>query len=139
MKQQINETIDNQLAALDANFPSIYSKSDVIKVIEDIRHILTLRAGQEDDSVSEDTIVISRQDLKIQLKGSIKDQLEQFFSSVDWSDYINYRNERFSVDSRNMIEIDSIEYDVEITNVLGGEIGNIVGNIIEDVESMAIK
>ena len=114
MKELINNIFDKEITSALDGFPSVYSKDDLICVVNRIR--LELNELELEPAKPE----ISKKDLNIMFQevvGQLTRQLER-----NDNEYIDYDNAEFSIGYHNTVEVSNIDI--------------IVDNITDSLESI---
>jgi hypothetical protein len=107
-KMTITETIGQ---ITNNNLGSIYSKDDVIRLLENIKQEEVLQGNIED------------------ILNKLKDKLESIVNNLDSSDVCDYDSAEFSIRGRE-IEVDSIDVNhSEIWDQIGSEIDEFINEI----------
>ena len=112
MKELVNNIFDKEITSALNGFPSVYSKDDLICVVNRIR--------LEINELEQPKPEISKKDLNIifqEVVGQLTRQLER-----NDNEYIDYDNAEFSIGYHNTVEVSNIDI--------------IVDNITESLESI---
>lgn len=92
----MNQVFDNARNRVANAFPSIYSKDDVIKLIDELQTEVT-KQPQTDIATLEE------------LKQNLLETLERKIDNLDSSDVVDFDSADFMIGYRNTIEIESID------------------------------
>ena len=112
----MNQVFDNARTKVLSAFPSIYTKDDVIKLIDELQTEVT-KQPQTDIATLEE------------LKQNLLEALERAIDNLDSNSVVDYDSADFMIGYRNTIEIESIDVNCntlfeEITEVVDNEFKN---------------
>jgi biotin-(acetyl-CoA carboxylase) ligase len=111
----MNQVFDNARTKVLSAFPSIYTKDDVIKLIDELQTEVTKQSS-------------SNVDIE-ELKQNLLEALERTIDNLDSNSVVDYDSADFAIGYRNTIEIESIDVNCntlfeEITEVVDNEFKN---------------
>ena len=111
----MNQVFDNARTKVLSAFPSIYTKDDVIKLIDELQTEVTKQSS-------------SNVDIE-ELKQNLLEALERAIDNLDSNSVVDYDSADFMIGYRNTIEIESIDVNCntlfeEITEVVDNEFKN---------------
>jgi Txe/YoeB family toxin of Txe-Axe toxin-antitoxin module len=92
----MNQVFDNARTKVLSAFPSIYTKDDVIKLIDELQTEVT-KQPQTDIATLEE------------LKQNLLETLERKIDNLDSADLVDFDSADFMIGYRNTIEIESID------------------------------
>jgi hypothetical protein len=119
----INAEVNKQLDRVFKSFPSVFSKSDVETILQDLQFNINQEVEalpkQSDDNKDVKECLSTLKDLK--------ERLVDEFDEFDYdNDCINYDSAEFSLEYDNTIQLQSVEFDS----------GTINGSVIEKIKSV---
>jgi polyhydroxyalkanoate synthesis regulator phasin len=116
------QTKDEAIDLVKNSFPTIFSKEDVIKVLESVNAgELTIEEKtklaedlkeelKDDDDFIAECIESKKDEIIDEYRDKIKNQIDQAVSGVRWDDHIDRDNAEFSLDGKE-IQLDSVGMD----------------------------
>jgi Txe/YoeB family toxin of Txe-Axe toxin-antitoxin module len=112
----MNQVFDNARIKVLSAFPSIYTKDDVIKLIDELQNEVT-KQPQTDIATLE------------KLKQNLLAALERKIDNIDSSDVVDYDSVDLMISYRNQVEIESIDVNC---STLFDEISTVVNDEFDD-------
>ena len=114
--------IQQAVASVQNAFPSIYTKDDVVKLLESIE----IESPKSSSKLSQDQI----NDLCRQIVAQVKENAE----NLD-NDCIDRDSAEMSMGYSNTVELDSVEFDTsEVANQVVDGIGDVIETFFEELE-----
>ena len=107
----MNKHIQTAIDAINSNFPSVYSKEDVVKVLADLNEVLE----------SEEKPAFDFQ--------KIYDDFENRLDHQQFSDVVDLSSAEFSIDYQNRLTLDSVEID---SDSLTTEVCEVFRKVLKD-------
>jgi hypothetical protein len=120
------KTIENAIQRVNASYPSIYSKDDVTNLLYELISDL-------DTEIND--IVETRQPKSNvnfdDLRSKLHDAIEQKLNRMDSSDIVDYDSAEFNINYNNVVEIDSVNINVD---TIVDEVDDIIRDVFEVFE-----
>lgn len=133
-------TNDTMMQMIDNHFPSIYTKDDVKKLIEqytDIigKQVLMIPSVQSQEA-SITTELLKNMGLEKWLKNQIADNLEDELECVNWRDHIEIADQQFSISYNNVVELDDWDVSIETDKIAKKVADNLAESIISNLDTL---
>jgi hypothetical protein len=128
MKKELLEQIGSELTIqqnfVETSFPSIFSKQDVLKVLDTYTEAIfaTIQGMKEQGPVMS---LEGIQDLSEQLMSAISRRVDR----LEAEEVVDYSSACFSINYSNTVEIDSIDY---MSDTITQEVENAVDEVLHD-------
>jgi hypothetical protein len=125
---KVNELFDQEVVKVVEAFPSVYTKDDVVKILDALRHSVVVEISQMSKEVG-------ITELKFQeFNSNVRGALDNYLNTTN-SDLIDYDSADFELDYNNRIQLNNIEFNAdavteELDDILLTEFQAIFGDLI---------
>ena len=129
---KVNELFDVQVTSVIDAFPSVYTKDDVVKILDALRHSVVVEVSQMSKEVG--ITELKFQEFNANVRNSLETSLNN--GTIDIYDY---SSAEFSIDYRNTIVIETLDFNSdavteELDDILLTEFQAIFGDLITSNE-----
>ena len=126
----MKEKIESAIANVQTAFPSIFTKEDVVSILEGLHS--DLDSEEETQSIK---ATLFTDDQLSDLIEKVKDAVERKLSRMDTSDLVDTGSAEFEIAYSNTIELTSVEVNVdEITDEINSVIEDQITEYFEELE-----
>lgn len=122
----MEEIFDNKIARIDGEMTSIYSKEDVIKMINELQ-------ARVKEHISTPAITEANELMFQELNSNVKSRLYQYFNNTD---LVDYDSAEFEIEYNNQLVLNNVNVDLdswadEFDDIMLEEYQSIFGNPIK--------
>ena len=125
---KVNELFDVQVTSVIDAFPSVYTKDDVVKILDALRHSVVVEVSQMSKEVG-------ITELKFQeFNSNVRVALDNYLNTTN-VELIDYDTAEFEIDYNNRVQLNNIEFNAdavteELDDILLTEFQAIFGDLI---------
>ena len=138
MKQRIAKLIEeamlDQKNDVNNAFPSIFSKEDVKHQLEEFGYgLITIIMEMKDEEKSVGLTFEQRQNLE----GSLREAIEKKLDRMDSSDVVDYDSAEFDIEYGNTLRLESVNFNGDsIAEELDEVISEVIGDFFKPIEEV---
>ena len=138
MKNEIAKLIDqalqDQLKDVGNSFPSIFSKEDVKHQLEEFGYgLITIVMEMKDEEKSAGLTFEQRQTLE----GNLREAISRKLDRMDSSDVVDYDSAEFDIEYGNTLRLESVNFNGDsVADELDEVISQVIGDFFQPIEEV---
>jgi len=128
----MKQTIENAIANVQTAFPSIFTKEDVVAILEGLHSNLDSEEEVEAPSIK---AALFTDDQLTTLIDNVKEAVERMLNRMDSSDLVDTGSAEFEISYGNTLELSSVEVNVDnIADEVNSTIEDEIRDYFENLE-----